>query len=162
MTPKELLIHKQADKKILTMPEFRNVKKSSKLPKPFDRMKGRRWHTSGQIDVGTNYRVFMFWRDGEELTDSAFMAWLTHLTPSESLYPLCEFHYHPSHKGIHVKLPCKTMLDYTDRQLPQAPELQLETLSNPDPRTAKGRAILVQQFCNACGIRMNDDGDLWN
>lgn len=162
MTPKELLRHKHTDKKLLTMPEFRSIKQTSKLPKPFDRIKGRRMYTSGEINVGTNYRVFMFWRDGEELTDSLFMAWLTQTTLADSLYPLFEFHYHPSHKGVHAKLPCKTVLDYTDRQLPQAPELQLQTLLNVDPRTPEGRSKLVHQFCNSCGIRMNDDGDLWN
>lgn len=162
MTPRELQIHKHANKRLLAIPEFKSVKKSSKLPKPFDRMKGPRWFASGQIDVGATYRVFMFWRDGEELTDRAFMAWLTQVTPSGSLYPLLEFHYHPSHKGVHVKLPCKTLLDYTDRQLPQAPELQLQTLPHVDPRTPQGRLMLVHQFCKSCGIQMNDHGDLWN
>jgi len=162
MTPKELRIHKLAEKRLLTIPEFRGVKQFSKLPKPFDRMKGRRWHTSGQISVGDSYRVFMIWRDGEELTDSSFRPWLTHVTSTESLYPLLEFHYHPSHKGVHVKAPCKTLLDYTDRQLPQAPELQLKTTLNMDPRTNEGRSMLVHLFCKSCGIRMNDHGDLWN
>lgn len=162
MTPEELQRHKKADKKLVAPPVFHSMKQSSKLPKPFERMKGRRLHTSGEIKVGENYRVFMFWRDGEELSDSAFLAWLTHVLPSGSLYPLFELHYHPSHKGVHAKLPCQTELDYTDRMLPQAAELRLQTARELDPRTIEGRSMLVHQFCKACGIRMNDDDDLWN
>ena len=36
MTPKELLIHKLADKKILAMPEFRNVIKKIRIVKAIE------------------------------------------------------------------------------------------------------------------------------
>ena len=160
MTPQELQGHKEAAKKLRAVPVFRSMKQSSRLPKPFDRMKGR-LHTSGEITVGEAYKVFIFWRDGEELSDSAFMAWLMFVTRSGSLIPLFEFHYHPSHKGVHAKLPCRTELDYAGRQLPAAPEFNLKTQSGVDPRSDEGRLQLLHQFCVACGIEMNDDGDLW-
>ena len=89
------------------------------------------------------------------LTDSAFFGWLLCELQNGVLYPLLEFHYHPSHKGVHAKMPCNTELDYTQRQLPQAPELNLKALPGLDPRTEDGRAIcaLFEVHEDAGGVR---------
>ena len=111
--------------------------------------------------MSDTHRVFFFWRDGELLTDSAFLGWLMCELQDGQLYPLFEFHYHPSHKGVHAKLPCNTQLDYTSRQLPKAPELNLSTKGTTDPRTEEGRLTLIHQFCKACGIQVGQEGGLW-
>lgn len=162
MTPQELAAHKTAPKRLEDVPSFHKAKSGPKLPKPFDKMRGPRMHASGELTVSDTHRVYFFWRDGDLLTDRAFFGWLMVVLENGKLYPLFEFHYHPSHKGSHAKLPCKTQLDYTQRQLPQAPELQLETNGQPDPQTEEGRLVLIAQFCKACGIHIGPKGGLWN
>lgn len=162
MTPDELVQHKAALKRLVSMPSFHKPKSGPKLPKPFHAMRGPRLHASGEVKVSEEHSVFFFWRDGDLLTDSQFFAWLMCVQENGQLHPLFEFHYHPSHKGIHAKLPCRTSLDYTARQLPQAPELNLKTHGNLDPRTEKGRLALIHQFCKACGIQIGPAANLWN
>ncbi|MCW2313970.1 hypothetical protein [Rhodoferax antarcticus] len=162
MTPAELTQHKAAPKRLASAPAFTKLKRG-KLPKPFNKMGGgERWHSTGEIKVSESHRIFAFWRDGEELTDRAFFAWLMCELQNGGLYPLFEFHYHPSHKGVHAKLPCKTELDYTNRQLPQAPEFELACPGEIDPRTEEGRLRLMHRFCQACGIAQGREGGLWN
>ena len=162
MTPKELAHHKAAKKRLEGVPSFHKAKSGPKLAKPFDKMRGPRMFSTGELSVSDVHRVYFFWRDGDLLTDSAFFGWLMKVMENGHLYPLFEFHYHPSHKGIHAKLPCKTELDYTQRQLPQAPEFQIKTESQHDPRTDVGRLALIDQFCTACGIETGPEGGLWN
>lgn len=85
-----------------------------------------------------------------------------HTLPDGQLFPLFEFHYHPSHKGVHAKLPCKTELNYAGRQLPGAPELNLKSSGSLDPRSEADRMALVHRFCQACGIELGEGGGLWN
>ena len=162
MSPAELAQHKAAPKRLATVPTFHKPKSGPKLPKPFHTMRSPRLHASGPLTVSDSHRVFFFWRDGELLTDSAFLAWLMCELQGGQLYPLFEFHYHPSHKGVHAKLPCNTQSDYTSRQLPGAPELNLTTKGTLDPRTEEGRLALIHQFCKACGIQVGQEGGLWN
>lgn len=89
------------------------------------------------------------------------MAWLFCVLENQSLYPLFELHFHPSHKGVHCKLPCNTENDYTDRQLPKVPELELMTAKELDPRIDAHRQQLIVQFCEACGIALASKEDLW-
>ena len=98
------------------------------------------------LSVSDTHRVVLMWRDGETRQDSAFMAWMFCLLENQDLYPLFELHFHPSHKGVHCKLPCKTENDYTSRQLPGAPELDLFTLEGLDPRVDVDRQKLTLQF----------------
>ncbi len=162
MKPSELLAHKNTIKRLQTPPVFSRPQTGPKLPKPFHTMRGPRIHASGEISVSNSHRAFFFWRDGELLTDCAFLAWLMCSLDNGHLYPLLEFHYHPGHKGVHVKLPCLTQLNYTQRLLPQAPELNLRTAGFIDRRTEEGRLVLIYQFCKACGIQMGRGGDLWS
>lgn len=162
MTPNELAQHKAAHKRLAAVPVFHKTKGSCKLPKPFDRMRAPKLYTTGALRVSDTHQVFFFWRDGELLSDSKFFGWLMCVLKNGALSPLFEFHYHPSHKGVHAKLPCNTTLDYTERQLPQAPELALKTSGDIDPRTNDGRLKLIHQFCAACGIEQGSEGGLWN
>ena len=67
------------------------------------------------------------WRDGELKTDSAFLVWLFCKLDEEPLYSLFEMHFHPSHKGLHAKLPCKPDVNDGGRQLVKAPRLTLRS-----------------------------------
>lgn len=162
MTPAELAQHKLAPKRLAGRPVFHKTKSGSKLPKPFDKMRGPKLYATGALAVSDTHQAFFFWRDGDLLSDSKFFGWLMCVLKNGALYPLFEFHYHPSHKGVHAKLPCNTALDYTERQLPQAPELALKTSGELDPRTEEGRLKLIHQFCAACGIQQGEEGGLWN
>lgn len=113
------------------------------------------------LSVSDSHRVVFMWRDGENLQDAAFMAWMFCALGEGDLYPLFELHFHPSHKGVHCKLPCKTENDYTNRQLPGAPELELITLEGLDPRSEMHRQQLIVQFCKACGITLAQEKDTW-
>ena len=108
--------------------------------------------------------MLLMWRDGEEITDRAFYGHLLWALPQGDLYPLLEFHYHPSHKGVHCKMPCETAIDYRNRLLPGAPELNLGTSRILDPRVPDDRSALVVLFCRAAGITIsneqNGQGDL--
>ena len=161
MTPAELAQHKTAPKRLASAPSFTKLKRG-KLPKPFNKMGGDRFHSSGALPVSDIHRIFAFWRDGETLTDRAFFAWLMCELGNGDLYPLFEFHYHPSHKGVHGKLPCNTELNYANRQLPQAPELRLNCQGETDPATVEGRLHLMDRFCRACGIAQGEGGGLWS
>lgn len=59
-------------------------------------------------------------------------------------------------------MPCNSQSDYTSRQLPGAPELNLATKGTLDPLTEVGRLALIHQFCKACGIDIGLEGGLWN
>ena len=161
MTPHELVAHKKSEKRLADLPAFKPMKKG-KLPKPFKTMGGPRLFATDIIDVSDTHCVIFIWRDGEELTDSMFLAWLMCKLSSGQLSPLFELHLHPSHKGLHVKTPCKTELNYTDRQLPGAPELDLHMERMLDPRDDGDRHLLIAEFCNRCGIQLGSKDNLWN
>lgn len=153
MTPSDLKAHKSAHKQLATIPVFKPQKRN-KLPKPFKGLGGPRIQSTGMIDVSDDHVVFMFWRDGEILTDRSFYAYLFCRLANGGLSPLLEFHWHPSHKGFHCKTPCKTTNDYTNRMLPGASELALKTKPNTDPRKDDDRFALVIRFCELCGISL--------
>ncbi len=162
MEPRELRAHKLAAKSLPELPEFKPLnKRSSGLPRPLDGL-GRRKNAfaTGLISVSDTHSAFFLYRDGEILTDRAFYGFLFCHLQNGSLYPLHEFHWHPSHKGLHCKMPCKTVLNYSGRQLVQAPELSL-TMDRPlNPADPTDRVALIQLFCQACGVTMpNMDED---
>lgn len=156
MEPKELQNHKRHPKAISEYPAFYPLsRKNNKLPKPLDRL-GRRKdaHGSGIIRVSDSHVAFFLYREGEILTDRAFYGYLFCELQDETLYTLYEFHWHPSHKGIHCKLPCRTSTDYAGRLLVQAPELQITKTSALDPSRDSDRKLLVEMFCEKCGIAL--------
>jgi hypothetical protein len=158
---RDLAGHKAASKRLLVMPSFRPLKRG-KLPKPFHRIGGARYSSSGLIGVSDSHSVVFICGDGEILTDTKFYGYLLCNLPNGSRFPLLEFHWHPSHKGLHIKVPCDTALDYTDRLLPGAPELALKSVHAFDPRVAGDRTRLIEVFCEAAGIKLGRPDDLWN
>lgn len=160
MNKKELLDHKEFSKRLPEKPTFRSMKKG-KLPKPFKTMGGHRMHSTELISVSDTHSIIFIWRDGQALTDTAFFAWMVCRLQNNNLYPIFEMHYHPSHKGLHCKLPCKTDLDYTNRQLPSAPELDLNVQPGLDPRVELDREKLILKFCSSCGISVGNVNELW-
>jgi hypothetical protein len=161
MKPNELAAHKKSEKRLNELPIFKAMKKG-KLPKPFKAMGGARLFATDLIDVSETHCVIFIWRDGPELTDSMFLGWLMCKLHGGQLSPLFELHLHPSHKGLHIKTPCKTQLNYTDRQLPGAPELDLKMPKMLDPREERDRHILIAEFCRRCGIKIGDKESLWS
>lgn len=147
----ELREHKRAPKRLDEWPAFKPAKRK-KHPKPFDRIGGGRISCTGLIDVSDTHSVFFVAKDGEAFTDSAFYGYLMCRLSSGDLSPIFEFHWHPSHKGAHIKVPCRTFSDYTNRFLPGAPELNISMGGPHDPRTDRGRKALMAEFCQNCGV----------
>lgn len=142
------------------MPDFKRLTRG-KLPKPFHKMGSPRLLATALIAVSDEHRVVFVWRDGETLQDAAFMAWLFCIQGDQVLYPLFELHFHPSHKGVHCKTPCRSDLNYSNRQLSGALELNLTTSEGLDPRSDTHRKQLMLQFCDACGISITQEEDPW-
>lgn len=161
MEPRDLANHKASPKRLQDAPSFKLLKRG-KLPKPFHKTGGPRTFATDVIEVSTEHVVVFIWRDGEILTDRAFFGHLLCKLPTGALYPLFEFHWHSSHKGLHAKLPCRTQYDYTNRLLPGAPELALKTPAALDPRNEVDRLRLIATFCDASGIVLGEANSLWN
>jgi hypothetical protein len=166
MTPRELADHKSAPKKLTALPSFQPLRKG-KLPKPFHKMGGARLHATKLIRISLDHHILFCWRTGEMLSDASFYGYLICDLPNEALGIVFEFHWHPSHKGIHCKVPCGTELNYANRLLVGAPELALSGSTRLDPRDETDRRELIHLFCSACGITLAaeddpDQLDLWN
>lgn len=169
MKKEDLSQHKAAPKHLGSIPQFKPLKRG-KLPKPFNRVGGGRIHATPLIDVSDDHVAVFYYKNGEIFTDTSFYGFLLSKLYDGSVSPLFEFHWHPSHKGFHCKMPCETQLDYTNRMLPGAPELNLKTNNRLDPRNERDRTVLINMFCKWCGITLvapsnyNDgQGDLvWN
>lgn len=164
MTPHDLKSHKTAVKQLKEVPVFKPQKRN-KLPRPFNKMGGPKIHSTGMLDVSDSHVAFMYWRDGPILTDRSFFGHLFCRLANGSLSPIFEFHWHPSHKGVHCLTPCETDNDYTDRVLKQAPELALKTEKQFEPRNEEDLNKLVILFCKSCGISLptkdSDTEQLW-
>lgn len=165
MTPHDLKSHKVAAKQLKEVPVFK-IQKRNKLPKPFNKLGGPRIQSTGLLDVSESHVAFMYWRDGQLLSDRAFYGHLFCRLASGSLSPVFEFHWHPSHKDVHCKTPCETDNDYTDRNLPGAPELTIKAEKKFDPKNTDDLKRLVILFCKSCGISLptndSDTEQLWN
>lgn len=153
MTPHELKIHKKAEKLLKVIPSF-SLQKRNKLPRPFQKLGGDRILSSGMMEVSDSHVAFMYWRDGDILSDRSFFGHLFCRLANGDLSPIFEFHWHPSHKGVHCLTPCKTSSDYTNRHLKQAPELAIKTEKLFDPRVEVELNQLVILFCESCGISL--------
>jgi len=154
-----LKAQKLQPKRLAEKPVFKAIKKG-KFPRPFARMGGPRMSATELIDVSPSHQVFFLWKDGQILTDRSFYAWLVKRVGTSSLYPLLEMHWHPSHKGLHIKTPCQATVDYTDRQLPGAKELDIRTVEMYDPKDEDGRLQLIGKFCEIAGIDLGPEGAL--
>lgn len=165
MTKLELKAHKDEIKKLPVKPIFKQLKRK-KLPKPFDKVGGANIFSTDLMPVSEQHVVVMLWKDGQVFTDRQFYAYLFYKSEHNDLIPLFEFHWHPSHKGFHCKLPCSTSSDYKNRLLPGAPELALKTQEDLDPKEDEGRAKLILEFCKLCKISLPSSDsqpqlDLW-
>lgn len=161
MKRRDLAGHKAAEKRLEKVPTFKQMKRG-KLPRPFNRMGGPRLFSTELMPVSNSHVALFVWGDGEILTDTKFYGYMFCRLANGSLYPLVEFHWHPSHKGVHIKMPCETELDYTARLLPGAPELALKLQRVLDPRSHDDRVRLITLFCEATGIKLGDAEGLWN
>jgi hypothetical protein len=138
------------------------------LPKPFNRMGRQGSQSTDLIAVSTDHRAIFMWHDGPQRTDRSFYAYLLFVAGNGDLLPLFELHYHPNHKGLHCKTPCKTDLHYSNRLLSRGRELSLKTAREFDPRSEHDRVELVEIFCLAVGIALPTEVDpqgkleLWN
>jgi hypothetical protein len=112
--------------------------------------------TSDLIPVSDVHHVLFMWHDGPERTDRSFYGYLLCSVQTGALYPLFEFHYHPSHKGLHCKMPCRTQADYRNRLLAGAPELNLYASREFDPGSEQDRHELIRIFCKAVGVEMTE------
>ncbi|MYM34894.1 hypothetical protein GTP38_11140 [Duganella sp. FT94W] len=161
MLPKELKSQKLQEKRLAQIPAFKPMKKG-KLPKPFNKMGGPRLSCTGLVNVSLSHQVIFVWKDGEIFSDRAFFGWLMKKVGSTDLYPLLEMHWHPSHKGLHIKTPCNTDFDYSNRQLPSAPELDIRAAKAYDPQLEDDRLRLVERFCQVAGIELGAPEGLWS
>lgn len=162
MTPADLRDHKKSPKTLSAYPVFKGLnKKNNHFPKPLDSLGRRKGaHASGLVPVSEHHFAFFLYRDGEILSDRAFYGYLFCKLANGTLSPICEFHWHPSHKGLHCKLPCNTTLNYSGRLLVNAPELDLNIPGSLDPADDSDRRVLIRLFCAACGVTIPwDDED---
>jgi hypothetical protein len=147
------------------MPGFKKLVKN-KLPKPFNKIGRLGSQATDLISVSDEHQAIFMWHDGPERTDRSFYAYLLCILQNGDLSPLFELHYHPSHKGLHCKMPCRTTIDFRNRLLSRAPELSLKTCREFDPALEHDRAELIKIFCETVGIvtsiRINHQGDLWS
>lgn len=154
---RDLAAIKQQTKRLRSV-EFKPLRKRQ-LPKPLNQLGGPRMSASGLLPVADDLCVAFLIRSGETLARRAFFGYLFQQTQS-GLLPLMILHYHPSHKGVHVLVNCETARDYTERQLPGAPELALRTPAEAvDPDTPQGRNQLITLFCARCGIAIAPDDE---
>lgn len=167
MDPRDLRTHRQVEKSLSAYPEFKPLtRKTNAYPKPLDQLGRRpRAHSTGVLKVSDSHSAFFIYRDGEILTDRAFYGYLFCNLSDAKLATLCEFHWHPSHKGLHCKVPCKTTDNYKERLLKGAPELNLKMAMKFNPADEKHRLELIKLFCKLCGIDIpgneDDQGDLF-
>lgn len=164
MNKTEIALHIKSTKSLIGVPSFKPLKKKT-LKGGLSRMGGSRLSSSGYIEVSSEYLVVFIIKDGEVLTDTSFFAYLFQLKGTD-LYPIIEYHWHPSHKLQHIKIPCGVNIDYTNRLLPGAKELDCSRgIGMPDPRTNAGIMQLIESFCRVAGIaivsNVGNTEDLW-
>jgi hypothetical protein len=161
MERRELRKQKWQPKFLADRPVFSPLEKGM-LPKPFAKMGGPRIASTGLIDVSPSHQVFFLWKNGPILSDRSFYGWLLKKLQYANLYPLVEMHWHPSHKGLHIKTPCDSNRDYTNRQLPGAMEMGLRSNTMYDPKEITDRLHLIERFCRIAGIHfIPEDSLLW-
>lgn len=152
MDKRTLNNHKQFPKILPSIPAF-SLAKRGRLPKPLHQIGGPNVRMTPLTQVANGYSVWFMWKDGETLVQTAFYGYLFKHVGNSDLYPVCHFHWHPSHKPLHIKTPCNSDLNYTNRSLPAAQELILKGSGKLyDPRIDHDRSQLIEIFCRACGV----------
>ena len=156
MKKRKLAEIKNLNKNLYGTPKFFTGSHSKEYPKPLNKLRGYDF-TTDLIDVGNNCVLLFAYRRRGLAIKCKFYAYFGLKTTDNKLFPLMIMHYHPDHKGIHSKLPCETdeQIDYTSRELPGAPELNLANGMEPDIRTDEGINQLICLFCNATGINIH-------
>jgi len=152
---RSLLVEQKNEHKLLSVtPEFSPIKRG-KLPKPLNAIGGPRVQGTQLLPISEKHSAWFMWKDGETLEQRSFYGYLfSHVGHARNLYPLCELHWHPSHKELHIKTPCNSESDYTGRGLPGAKELNLNRDQRRfDPRIDQHRLRLIEIFCDVCGIQ---------
>lgn len=141
------------EKVLQEYPKFYAGTHSRTYPKPLNRFRGT-CYVSELLSVAEHQVVLFVYKRAAIAEDCKFYAyWGFRLTTGE-YEPLLEWHYHPSHKGIHCKVPCETTLVYTSRQLVNAPELSVCFGKQPDIRTEWGVQEMIGLFCKKLNIRL--------
>lgn len=144
--------------KRLTAIQFRPLKRGG-LPRPLDKMGGKRLLVAGPAQVADNLLVIFLVRDGDTLERRAFFAHLFQDgLPSGGCSRSRFCIIIPATKGYVscIMLNCQTDRDYLDRLLPGAPELALDTPQGLNPANATDRLQLVSIFCRCCGITLGE------
>jgi hypothetical protein len=149
MDRRELRQRIRASKSLSSL-DFRPLRHGS-LPRPLKELGGPRISATKLLDVGNDMKVVFLARSGATLERRAFFAYLFE-EGGNGLLPLVILHYHPSHKGLHLLVNCETGRDYTGRQLPGAPELNIDTPKIYDPDSPADRIELAVVFCTRLGI----------
>ena len=154
MNPRQLAEFKNMKKTMEPNPSFHQGTHSKSYPKPLNRFKSSSM-VSDLIYVADKQVVLFAYKQSELLIDCKFYAYWGTLIDGK-FTPIMIVHYHPSHKGMHAKVPCKTDRDYTSRELPGAPELQIHKDKLPDMRTERGINELITLFCKSAGIMIQN------
>ena len=158
MEPQELSRLKKSQKIIRSAPIFQKGKCSKHYPKPLNAFSNT-FLVSELIPVANDQFVVFAYRRNNEIEDCKFYGYWGTMHSENLFSPIMELHYHPSHKGIHIRVPCRTNKDYTGRSLVQAPELNIVPNQAPDIRTDQGIRQLICIFCKTAGIELLDTCD---
>lgn len=157
MNPRQLREFKELNKELKEFPKFFAGTHGKDYPKPMKQL--RKYDmVSDILEVANNHIVVFAYRRKPLSIDCKFYAYWGLKNSDGKLIPIMIMHYHPDHKGIHVKLPCKTdpNIDFTSRELPGAPELNIYGKESPDIRTDEGVKQLVNLFCSASGTSIKE------
>jgi len=128
----------------------------AKLPKPLDKLAGGNLRATPLYEVGGDIRATFVWRTGDILEKRALFGHLFRNT-ARGIEPLARLDYHPSHKNLHVVLPCDVSIDLTNRHVVQGRELALRKVElDPDNETDRRR--FVSTFCERFNIKLGEEG----
>ena len=141
------------EKVLQEKPKFYVGTHSRTYPKPLNLFRGT-CCVSKLLPVAEHQVVLFAYKRAAIEEDCKFYAYWGFLLTTGEYEPLMEWHYHPSHKGIHCKVPCETTLSYTSRQLVNAPELSVCLGKRPDIRTDWGVQEMIGLFCGKLNIRL--------
>lgn len=156
MDPRQLKALKDKTKVLEAYPDFAPGSRSKDFPKPLKQL--RRYDMVSDLITVADHHVIAFAVRRRELQiDCKFYGYWGLKTDENKLLPIMIMHYHPDHKGIHILVPCNTdpQRDFTSRELPGAPELNLYPGIAPDIRTDEGVCKLIELFCQAAGITIS-------
>jgi hypothetical protein len=151
---KDLRGIKQRDDKRLVDVEFSPLRK--KLPKPLDKLAGKRYQASPLYEVADDLGVVFIWKTGPILDKRALYGWLFERV-TRGLVPVARLDYHRSHKNLHLVANCESGLDLTNRGLPGCPEFALHPV-DLDPDVPEHRLRFVNLFRERLNIHLGKPG----